>query len=265
MLSKAGAAGFTEEGERLWFIRVIGAAAIPIFSDEGLLYSGGIDWNLYAYRLENRVLPQKQSLYGPAPEGDYGLGTPFPLRRDYTNRFSERELKTQFSRIDKSLREGRVGEQEKEFTAYLMEVAASLRNNLSQSSLKPPVQFNQRIEATRLLARLGSQEIIPFLADLFSYEPDPLVQAAVAEAIGRIGMDPDGLALGAFSIAVLSPPQIKDERVLIAVASAVGSLCHFAGPPLSSTGVKILITLAGYDKPLRVRNRALEELQSLRP
>jgi outer membrane protein assembly factor BamB len=130
--------------------------------------------------------------------------------------------------------------------------------------VKPPVQFRQRIEAAWLLSRLGSKEIIPFLADLFFYEPDPLVKAAVAEAIGRIGVDPDGLALGAFSLAVLPPDPIKDERVLIAVAAAVGSLCRFSGPPLIGMGANLLITLAAADKPLRVRNRALEEIQSLR-
>ncbi|MDR2535022.1 MAG: PQQ-binding-like beta-propeller repeat protein [Treponema sp.] len=266
MLSKAGAAGFTEQGQRLWFIRIIGATAVPIFSDEGMLYSGGNDWNLYAYRLEARSLPvsQGQSLYGPLPEGTYYLGRPFPSQKDYTNQFSERELNNQFIRINKALEEGQVGEQEKEFIVYLMEVAASLRNSIRVSMARPPVHFNQRIEAIRLLSCLGSQEIIPFLVDLFSNEPDPLVKAAAAEAIGRIGVDPEGLALTAFSLGVLSPGRIKDEPVLVAIAVAVGGLCRFSGPPVMGTGASILIALAGSDKPVRVRNRALLEIRSLR-
>lgn len=263
MLSKAGAAGFTEQGQRQWFIRIIGATAVPIFSDEGMLYSGGNDWYLYAYRLENRTLFRQESLYGPPPEGSYRLGLPFPERKDYSNRFSESELKTQFSRIDKALAEGRVGEQEKEFTAFLMEVAGSLRNSVKASQAKPPVQFRERIQAVRLLAVLGSQELIPFLADLFSYEPDPLVKAAAAEAIGAIGVDPEGLGMRAFSLEVLSPGLMKDESVLLAVASAVGDLCRFSGPPVMQAGSSILVALAGADKPPRVRNRALEEIKSL--
>jgi outer membrane protein assembly factor BamB len=265
MLSKSGAAGFTENGQRLWFIRIIGAAALPIFSEEGLLYSGGIDWTLYAYRLENRILPQQQSLYGPLPDGNYGLDALRPTRHsDYNNRFNEGEVRSRLSRINRAIREGQVGEEETNFTAYLMEVAGSVRNSLRVSLSHPPVQIRERAEAVRLLSHLGSQEIIPFLADLFMYDPEPLVKVAIAEGIGRIGIDRNGLAMEAFSLGVLSPAQIKDEQVLKAVAAAVGSLCRFSGPPLSGMGVKILIALAGSDKPLAVRIRAIDEIKTLR-
>ncbi|MDR2518182.1 MAG: PQQ-like beta-propeller repeat protein [Spirochaetaceae bacterium] len=263
MLSKAGAAGFNEDGERLWFLRVVGAASLPIFSDEGVLYSGGSDWNLYAYRLEDRILLSRTSLYGPAPEGSYGLGFPFPPRRDYANRFSRAELRNRFSAIDKALQDGDVGEREKEFTAYLMEAASSVRNNTRLSLTKPPVQAEQRIEAAGLLSRLGSKELIPFLADLFSHDPEPLVQAAAARAIGRIGVDPDGLALGAFSRAVIPSNRMKNEQLLLAVAASAGALCRFSGPPVSGAGAAVLIALAGQDKPARVRAQALQEISSL--
>ncbi|MDR0567686.1 MAG: PQQ-binding-like beta-propeller repeat protein [Spirochaetaceae bacterium] len=264
MFSQAGAAAFDETGQRLWFIRIIGATAVPIFSDDGLLYSGGNDGYLYAYRLETRTLFRRQSLYGPPPEGSYRLGAPFPDRRDYTNRFSEFELRLQFARIRKALEEGRVGEQEKEFTVFLMEVAGSLRNSVKLLPAKPPVPFSERIQALRLLSALGSQELVPFLADLFSNEPDPLVKAASASAIGAIGVDPDGLALGAFSLGVVAPGFIKDETVLLAVAEAVGDLCRVSGPPAMHSGAAILVALAGADKPFRVRSRALEVIKSLR-
>ncbi|MDR0878113.1 MAG: PQQ-like beta-propeller repeat protein, partial [Treponema sp.] len=72
VLSKSGATGFTEDGRRLWVIHLDGAAAIPAFGDDGILYSGGTDWILYAYKLEERLRLQKQSLYGPVPDGTYG-------------------------------------------------------------------------------------------------------------------------------------------------------------------------------------------------
>ncbi|MDR0525979.1 MAG: PQQ-binding-like beta-propeller repeat protein [Spirochaetaceae bacterium] len=264
LLSQAGSAAFDEPGQRRWFIRIIGATAVPIFSDDGMLYSGGRDGYLYAYRLETRTLFRKQSLYGPPPEGSYQLGAPFPDRKDYTNRFSEIEVRTQFARIRKALEEGTVGEQEKEFTAFLMEAAGSVRNSIKIAPAKPPVHFGERIQALRLLSVLGSQEIIPFLVDLFKNEPDPLVQAAAASAIGAIGVDPEGLALGAFTLGVVAPGYIKDESVLLAVAGAVGDLCRFSGPPVMHTGAAILVALAGGDKPIRVRNRALEVIRALR-
>ncbi|MDR2494012.1 MAG: PQQ-binding-like beta-propeller repeat protein [Spirochaetaceae bacterium] len=262
MLSKSGAAGFSEEGERLWYIQVVGAASLPVLSDEGMLYSGGSDWNLYAYRLEDRIRLSRQTLYGPLPEGSYGLGFPFPPRRDYANRFSGAELRNRFSRIAEALRDGEVGEREKEFTRYLMEVSSSVRNNTRFSPARPPVQVRERIEAVALLSRLGSKELVPFLADLFSHDPDPLVKAAAAAAIGRIGVDPEGAALAAFSRAVI-PSSQRNEQLLLAVARAVGSLCRFSGPPVSGAGAAVLIALASPDKPVTVRNQALQEIASL--
>jgi outer membrane protein assembly factor BamB len=267
MLSKFGAAGFTEDGQRLWFIRLLGAASPSAFSDEGLLYSGGKDWILYAYGIENRVRFREEKLYGPAPEGNYGLGNPLPPRRsDYYNRFNETGLQTQLTFIDKRIRAGRVGADEPYFTTYLMEVAGSVRNSLQVSSVRPPVHFQHRIEAVRLLSSLGSRELLPFLADLFTHDPEPLVKVAAAHAIGRIGVDPEGVALEAFANALFPPGAlVKDVQALIAVATAVGSLCRFSGPPLSDTGVKLLIALGGSEKPLPVRNRARQEILSLYP
>jgi outer membrane protein assembly factor BamB len=267
MLSQAGAAGFTEDGQRRWFVKLTGAASMSAFSDESLLYSGGKDWNLYAYRLENRIRFQKKNFYGPAPEGTYGLGDPLPMQRtDYYNRFNETGLKAQFSIINRCIQEGRVGTEEKPFVMYLMEVAGSVRNSLKAANVRPPVHFPQRVEAVRLLSYLGSRELLPFLADLFINDPEPLVKVAAAEAIGRIGVDPDGIVLKAFANALFPPKsQVKDERVLIAVTASLGSLCRFSGPPVSDTGVFLLTVLGGREKPLRVRNRAQQELLSLHP
>ncbi|MDR1956286.1 MAG: PQQ-binding-like beta-propeller repeat protein [Treponema sp.] len=263
MLSQAGAAGFTEEGRRMWFIQIIGASAIPNFSDEGILYSGGNDWVLYAYRLGNRTRSIPQTRYGPPPEGAYGLGSPRSSSA-VTPRLSEAGVRFNLTAIAEALKQGRVGDREKEFTAYLMAVAGSVRSNVPQSRVRPPVDFRQRIEAVRLLALLGSVESIPFLAAQFSREPEPWVQTAIAQAIGRIGRDPEGMALHAFTQALLPPAQSTDEQTLLAIASAVGSLCRFSGPPLSQIGIPLLITLAGYEKPPAVRNQALQEMRSLR-
>jgi outer membrane protein assembly factor BamB len=265
VLSPSGAAGFTEDGRRLWQMRLREAAAIPAFSDEGLLYAGGKDWILYTYQVENRSLPRTGSLYGPAPEGTYGTGTPPPSSwADYYFRFEPGELDARLALIREAIRQGRVGEEELEFTACLMETAGSGLSLPRTQPAFPQAQIRHRIEAVRLLAYLGSRETIPFLAELFSRETEPPVKAAVAETVGRIGIDPDGLALRAFAAFISPAAPGRNEQVLEALGAAIGSLCRFSGPPLSDTGVRLLTILAGREQAPAVQNRARREIESLR-
>jgi outer membrane protein assembly factor BamB len=265
VLSRQGAAGFTADGRRLWFIRLDGAASIPAFGDDGILYSGGGDWILYAYKLEDRVRQRKQSLFGPAPEGSYGTGNPPPSPwADFYYRFDEKELDTQLDLVEKAIREGQVGEEELAFTAYLMEAAGAGAEN-PQGSPRSPVQVRHRVRALRLLSLIGSGETVPFLSRLFSRDGEPLIRAAAAEAIGGIGLDPDGLALRSFMNSLVSPSSSRDEQVQLAIAAAAGALCRFSGPPLSDTGIKILNLLTVDSRPGLVRQRAWRELASLRP
>jgi outer membrane protein assembly factor BamB len=262
VLSRSGAAGFAEDGRRLWLFRLRGSAALPAFSDEGLLYSGGSDWILYAYKVEERIRDQARSLYGPAPLGSYGMGNPFPSPwADYYYRFDEAQLRTQLAGITRDITEGRTGPQERAYAAYLMEIAQGLTEGAIPASAPPPLR--EQIEALRLLGFLGSRETIPFLTNLFYRAREPLIKAAAAETIGRIGVDPEGLAIRVFTWAILPPEQ--DEQVLAAVARAAGALCRFSGPPLSDTGVRLLSTLAADPRPPSVRREARRELDSLVP
>ncbi|MDR1326460.1 MAG: PQQ-binding-like beta-propeller repeat protein [Treponema sp.] len=259
-LAKSGAAGFSEEGERRWFFRLVGASSLSAWSDNGLLFSGGTDWVFYAYRFEDAPLTPEVAPDTPV-QRSYNLGE-FPPRGDY--RFSDSELKLRFSRINEAISKGQIGEDEKAFTRYLMEVAASLRNSPQPSTNRPPVQMNHRAEAARLLGSIGSVELVPFLIDLFNNDPEPLVKAAAAESIGRVGIDPGGLAMDAFSSVILGLHAIRDTQALIAIAGAIGSLCRFSGPILSATGAKLLVTLLASTNPSAVRNRARWELDQLR-
>jgi outer membrane protein assembly factor BamB len=266
VLSTAGASGFEEDGRRRYLIRLDGAAASPAWSDEGILYSGGTNWLLYAYRLEDQVRPRKLSLYGPAPEGSYGTGNPPPSAwTDYDSHFEEAELAAHLGEIREAIRKGAVGEDEMNYAAYLMEVAGSLGVVLTRDAqLHPPVFIHRRAEAVRLLAFIGSRETIPFLARLLLRDPDGLVKAAAAEAIGRIGVDPEGAAIRSLGALIFPPIPYRDERTLAAVAATAGALSRFSGPPLSEAAVKILIALSREDRPSSVRNRARKELASLR-
>jgi outer membrane protein assembly factor BamB len=262
VLSSTGATGFSAGGRRLWLLRINGSDSIPAMSGGGMLFSGGADWILYAYKLENRVLREKQSLYGPAPEGSYGLGNPPPSSwADYPYRFSEFELGLRLNNIAGLIQAGQMGPGEPDYTASLMETAGSSLNPRVSITL-PPVQVKQRTEAVRLLGFIGSRETIPYLAGVYSGDPDSSVKAEAAEAIGRIGVDPDGIALDAFARTISAAA--RDEQVLIATASAIGALCRFSGPPLSESGIRLLGLLSRDFMPTRVRSQALRETASLR-
>jgi outer membrane protein assembly factor BamB len=259
VLSKSGATGFTEDGRRLWVLRLRGAAAIPAFTGEGYLYSGGDDWILYAYRLEDRGPPEKRSLYGPRPLGNYGTGNPPPSPwADYPLRFGEDDLQARLGEIAGAVEGGEIGDREKAFTAYLMETGGK-----TQDAQGTGPQVRERKRALELLGYMGSRETIPFLADLFYREPEPLIRAAAAETIGRIGVDPEGTAMRIFAEALY--PLEQDVRVQVSLTRAVGALCRFSGPPLSDTGVRLLVMLSAGERPPMVRQEARRELRSLRP
>ena len=266
VLTRGGATGFLPDGRRLWVVQLRGAATIPTFGDDGMLYSGGTDWILNAYRLEQRIRTQERPLHGALPAGSYGTANPGPSPwADCFFRFEEREMRQRFQSVHRAIRTGTVGASEKMYKAWLMEIAGSrLRNPFQRpvpSNSLPDLRH--RIEAARLLASIGSRETIPFLTDLFNRDPEPLVRAAAAEAIGRIGVDPDGIALRAFANAIFPPSALRNEAVLTAVAGAIGALCRFSGPPLSGTGIWLLAALAeSYDLPRAMRQARLE-MQSL--
>ena len=257
-LSPSGATGFTEDGRRLWFTMLENAASIPAFGDDGILYSGGHDWILYAYRIEERMRREKQSLYGPAPQGSYGLGSPPPsVWAEDHFRFDEEVLKTRTTLIADAVKAGNVGENEIQWTAYLMETASGQIQGKT-------AQVQYRVNALRLLAQIGSRETIPYLAGIFVRERESVVRAAAAEAIGIIGVDPEGLALQAFAGAVSPAAANKEEQVLVAVALATGALCRFSGPPLSDTGVKILGLISSSGQPKIAQQQAQRELATLK-
>jgi outer membrane protein assembly factor BamB len=143
-----------------------------------------------------------------------------------------------------------------------METAGSLMANPGFLIIQP-VHVTHRMEAARLLAYIGSRETIPFLTGLFNRDPDVLVKAAAAEAIGRIGVDPEGIALRSFERVFFPPFPHNNAILMTAVAAATGALCRFSGPPLSAAGIRLLATLSGDDKPPAPRRQAQSEMRNL--
>jgi len=211
----------------------------------------------YHIRIAERIVS------GEILQGDYGTRNPAPSSwAEYHFRFDDAALGERFAEIHAAVRTGNVGPLETEYLAWLTETAGSYIGSPRPLTVAP-AHMRHRVEAARLLAYIGSRETIPFLADLFTREPDPFVRSIAAESIGRIGVDPDGLALSAFKNAILPPFRLLNENVLNAVAAATGALCRFSGPPLADVGVRLLTILAGYNWAPVARNRAQAELRSL--
>jgi len=250
VLSKNGAAGFTIDGRRLWFTNLQNAAAIPAFGNDGVLYSGGKDWILYSYKIEDRIMPGKNALYGPIPEGNYGMGRPLaPDKLDIP--LNEEEKKIKLEEITKGINSGIVGVNEHEWTSFLLTVSGGDNH------------ITLRIDAIKLLGKIGSQETIPWLVNIFKNENEPIIRSEAVKSIGSIGVDPQGLAIQTFLQSIIYDGSVKDDQILTSIASATGALCRFSGPPLSETGIKILNILCAPDQPSPARRQAKKELDSL--
>jgi len=249
VLSDSGASGFSHDGKRLWFTALHNTAAIPAFSDDGTLYSGGKDWILYTYKIEDRIIPQKAGLYGQQPKGSYGTGRP-------QSKFMQdipllgHEVINKLEKIEAAVTAGNIGINEPEWTTFLLLMSSNSGN------------IQNRISAIRILGKIGSHETVPWLANIFRKENEPIIKAAAASAIGAIGVDPEGTAIHTFLHTIVSS-NIKDEQVLIAITMSTAALCRFSGPPLSETGVRILNLLSENPQPPVVRRQAGRELASL--
>jgi outer membrane protein assembly factor BamB len=265
VLSPRGATAFAAGGRRRWLFRMPEAGGIPALSDEGLLYACGSDRNIRTYKIDNQARNIPRSMYGPDPEGSYGLGNPPPSPWvNDSDRFEEKKVAAMFEQINAATANGQVGEDEPAYTAYIMEMTAGVLNTPNYSPVRPPIRVPQRVEFIGLLGRMGSRETIPFLANLFYRDPEPSIKAACCEAIGRIGVDPKGDAIRAYSV-LLSPDNANlDPMTLMAAASSAAALARFSGPPLAIAGIRLLMAFGHMDFPPRVKRQARQELEALR-
>jgi outer membrane protein assembly factor BamB len=268
VLSKTGISGFSRNGEKSLSFNLRNISSLPALSEDGSLYAGGNDWILYAYQTEDDGEEKRSSQRntGSTVRKNYGTADPrLSTLEQYPYHFEESEINRDLKVIDKFTRSGDTGEYERLTVAYLMEIATGLREHtLPRARGGAPISPHYRAEALRLLGYLGSRETIPFLAHICSVDPEPAVRAAAATAIGRIGVDPDGIAFRSFTRLIYPPSPTPDDQVLLAVASAIGSICRFSGPPLSETGTRLLVALESRERSLILRRRALEELARLK-
>jgi len=262
VLSSGGATGFTGYGRRVWTTTLRNVSGLPAFGDNGVLYSGGTNWILYAWRLENRTLTQGRGVL----RASYGTGDPPPSLFSATPmRFNENMVRRELDTVQRGILAGRVGENELDWIAFLMETAeGGVRPGGSPADAQSRIMISHRVRALQLLSRIGSSQNIPWLAQLFRREQNSVVMAAIANAIGSIGFDPEGIALGEFTAVVSAGGSIRDEQVLISVAAATGALCRVSGSALYDAGVRLLLTLSASNQPLTVQRQARRELDNLR-
>jgi outer membrane protein assembly factor BamB len=264
-LCASGAAGFSANGDLRWFANLENASGVPALGDDGMLYSGGTDWVLNAWKIEDRTLKQKRNLYGPAPQAVYGTGYPPPsIYAYFIGRFYETLVKRELEIIQTGIASGNVGGNEMEWFAYLMETADGGYWPGVSNNREPKAIISHRILALQLLSRMGSIETIPWLVSFFRRESEPHVKIAAAMAIGGIGMDPDGKAIQEFTAAVRSGNPVRDEQLFINIAAATGALCRFSGPPLDGIGFQLLHLLNNPRFPYLIRRQAQNELNSLK-
>jgi len=163
VLSASGASAFSADGKRQWFTLLKNASGVPAFDDNGVLYSGGTDWILYTWKLEERASWQGRTLYGPSPQGVYARGVYTPTA--FAGFYEEADVKERLKFIQREIQAGRVGENEREWLTYLI--------NIAQSGERQGVfSINLRVDALRLLSRIGSGETMPWLARFFRAEQD---------------------------------------------------------------------------------------------
>ena len=250
VLSKNGATGFSVDGKRYWFTNLQNAAAVPAFGNDGVLYSGGKDWVLYSYKIEDRILHEKTSLYGPVPDGAYGMGRPI-IPDKLVIPLNENEKIRKLEQITEGINSGRIGANESDWTSFLLTVSAGQDH------------LTMKINAIRLLGKIGSQETIPWLINIFKNEIEPILRSEAVKAIGSIGVDPQGIAIQTFMQLIIYDGNTKNDQILTSIAQATGALCRFSGPPLSEMGVKLLNLLISSEQPPPARRQARIELASL--
>ena len=257
VLTSCGVTGFTADGRRLWFTTLTNASGLPVLDDNGVLFSGGANWILYAWRLDDRVLAQGRNPSGSAREALYGTGDPPPSSFSASPmRFNESMVRRELDTIQRGISSGNVGRNELEWIAFLKETA--------DGGTQPRMTVAHRVSALQLLSRIASGESVPWLVQLFRRERYPVVRAAAARAIGAIGVDPGGRAIGEFAALASPGNSFRDEQVLLSIVEAIGALCRFSGPAVYDAGIPVLVMLNGANQPQTVQRQARRELESLR-
>lgn len=177
--------------------------------------------------------------------------------------FDDSTTMNRLADIEKSIGSGTIGVETDSAVFYLSAVALGRMEAPFGSGATAPTPMPRgpmpRAYACNLLGMLGLAPAVPILVQVFERDPDPAVRSASAAAIAAIGLDPEGLALGAFVHA--TEDARLDARTASAIVDAIDSLYRASGALDDRSGILALVRISGGNYPSAVRSRAEQALR----
>lgn len=245
-------------------LKLKSSAGFPVISESGTVFTGGKDWILYAYKFE---LPQKAMALPKANALSLAIieeaakEEAFWSLEPYSNDSAQKKL----ANIEKLLKSGTIEDDLASAKAYCAAIAlGKMHAPLGMGAAKIealPSGVLARTKACELLGMMGCPDAVPFLADVFLYDKEAVVKIAAADAISMIGLDPEGMALGAFAF---STEKSLDDRTAISIINAILALYRANGSLDDFSGIMAILRIAGGNYSAAVKSRAEKALLQLK-
>jgi outer membrane protein assembly factor BamB len=253
---KGGAISYGTDGGFYRELNIRNPATAPALAPGGTVFSGGVDWILYAYRFE-RGLPEGKTAGLPGLDRQAIRQTAREEAFWTPGGLSDDRVLAGLADIENSLKSGTIGGRAENAIMYAAAVAlGDFEAPFGTGAVRPgPVPRGPlpRAMACQALGTLGSPRALPVLVEVFQRDPEPVVRAAAASAVAAIGLDPGGLAQEAFARAA---SEGLDLRTAGAVINAIEGLYRSNGALDNLAGALALARLAGGNYPRDLRARA---------
>jgi len=254
-------ASFSDKGEELWSLKFVKSAITPSL-DSDVLYAGGTDWILYAYKLKYQpsmpqLTPQlRNGSGGNGENAGRGQNVAYELLRaagagdlNALNDLYSRDFDSVSKIISAGVREGSIGAREHLWTAYLLKVAAAKAYPLGD-----------RIGALKMLGVFASPEISPALLNILNSENEPSVMSAAVSCLGKIGIDSGSPAMQIFHKLISSH---YNESLLLSIADALDEINRYGDPETYKSSLSLLLELSAGNMPRSVRDKAGSTLRTV--
>jgi hypothetical protein len=267
VLGNRGVASVSKTGEVFRDLALRNAPRLPAATASGLVVSAGEDWILYAYHFERNLgdppLP-------PLGAVDFAAARARADEEAFWNPdfASDDGIMGELGRIEKSAESDSIGAGEADALGFCSAIAMGygVREASPYGGAAPagprPSSALPRATACDILGTLGSPRAVSALTEVYLHDPDPVVRASAAQAIGAIGLDPSGEALRAFQWAA-DREFFLDDRGAMATLDAVAGIYRALGELSDTAGIHAAMKLAGKPYSSAVRNRALAVLRRL--
>jgi hypothetical protein len=248
-------------------LRIRNPGTMPAIGLNGAVVTGGGDWILYAYAFESNLSP-----LAPRGPGRLEYERILMMAREEAawtpGGLTDDVLLAILNDIEKTLKSGTIGkgaDRAAHFAAAIalgrLEAPFGLMGvSAAGAGLPIPGSPLPRIMACSVLGLLGSPRSIPTLVDVFLRDPEPTVRVSAIMAIGTIGLDPTGLAMGAMAGAAAAG---MDTRTASATIETIERLYRSNGGLDNPAGALALVRLAGTSYSGEVRTRAEQALRKV--